>query len=744
MYPKVNRNFTRLNNDAAAEKQERLSGDVALDQRIDNLIINGDSGPEAADARVSTPKGETFPVLKDRLDASEEDVIAFQSDYSYLGAASQYSVDPSIGTSDATTLLNDYFASLKSKGLRYTIFDKPHTYKVSGTLSGAYDVILTGIAGIESATNLNGDVNYYLGVNSSKKQFSGKINRVIYNENAFKQFRTALSETRDIKVCVFGDSISTNGGDRLNVSPLTGSGTLLSPDGISNYDTYTNRLIELLTTHFPNQTFDFYDRAIGGEALSSWDDDVTFGGVTKAWIEHVQDTGPDLLIIGFGMNHDTYAKAATFAYDLKQVIDYIEANFATIPDIAILTTPRPAYIPGVSGWGDIQGQAARQAAADSARSYGSKRGCYTIDVNRISNIKRIGKDFLHPNLSKLSNYYDYISLDGGAVSIGTNQWSVQNVNEWLAVYRSLKNFSLYLQLQFDTVTADENLAIHYNWMSSILNSIIITPNASSNSNNGRIQSYTNAADSANWTSDATTMYNHASAFSLQRVRISKRDDILEISLVDGTTGIDTVVIRDKINVWNAPGAIVIMKNAGSTMTCKVLAMEVLEDKYQMFMPTLTDSEMYGAYVAGDYSKKTPYGGNGVNHPSSIGLEEVYVPALKEFVEDVVRSSSAALPYGVSGVMQKDRGVTFFGVDGHTGYYYANLTTPQPVNATGMLRNNSGTYYTRNREVKNIDDLALLGDEEFAAYVSGGVVQLLIKTSIIGDGTGYVFTGYFKI
>lgn len=60
------------------------------DARIDNLIINGDSGPEAADARVSAAKGKTFTVLKDRLEESEEDFIALQADVTSQGINVKY------------------------------------------------------------------------------------------------------------------------------------------------------------------------------------------------------------------------------------------------------------------------------------------------------------------------------------------------------------------------------------------------------------------------------------------------------------------------------------------------------------------------------------------------------------------------------------------------------------------------------------------------------------------------------
>lgn len=68
----INIGFDRVQTDVDVINAELTDQDT----RIDNLVINGDSGPEAADARYSAPKNITFPVLKDRLDADEEDLVA--------------------------------------------------------------------------------------------------------------------------------------------------------------------------------------------------------------------------------------------------------------------------------------------------------------------------------------------------------------------------------------------------------------------------------------------------------------------------------------------------------------------------------------------------------------------------------------------------------------------------------------------------------------------------------------------
>jgi hypothetical protein len=71
--------ISATNVDGAIKEQE---------SRIDNLIIHGDSGPEAADARMSSPYGVTYPTLKDRVDHTDAELIAQKADFTTLSTSS--------------------------------------------------------------------------------------------------------------------------------------------------------------------------------------------------------------------------------------------------------------------------------------------------------------------------------------------------------------------------------------------------------------------------------------------------------------------------------------------------------------------------------------------------------------------------------------------------------------------------------------------------------------------------------
>lgn len=101
-YPKINRNFQRMNTELEVHGQnitnhegrilstegsinihtgqiyEALAKLLAQDSRITNLIVNaGDSGPEARDARVSGPTGITYLTLKARLDGEMSNLMNY-------------------------------------------------------------------------------------------------------------------------------------------------------------------------------------------------------------------------------------------------------------------------------------------------------------------------------------------------------------------------------------------------------------------------------------------------------------------------------------------------------------------------------------------------------------------------------------------------------------------------------------------------------------------------------------------
>lgn len=203
-------------------------------------------------------------------------------------------------------------------------FDITHTYNVSGALTNARDLILIGSGAKIKSDNL---INYYIQIAPKVSGYNGKYNTYSESDLLFKVAAMVL-HNKVVNLTVWGDSIRTGSFDMLGVTYNNAPSTVkYSPGGLTAGDAYIHRLIAMLTNRFKDVTFNFYNRTIPTTLITEWQDNKTFNGVTKTWIEHVKDTAPDILIINFGMNSGSIAIGKEFTYRMNQITDYISTNF---------------------------------------------------------------------------------------------------------------------------------------------------------------------------------------------------------------------------------------------------------------------------------------------------------------------------------------------------------------------------------------------------------------------------------
>ncbi|MDU0329239.1 hypothetical protein RW092_03365, partial [Paenibacillus sp. 3LSP] len=145
----------------------------------------------------------------------------------------------------------------------------------------------------------------------------------------------------------------------------------------------------------------------------------------------------------------------------------------------------------------------------------------------------------------------------------------------------------------------------------------------------------------------------------------------------------------------------------------------------------TESEMWGPYTNEDYSTKPINGGNGVNHPSTIGLDQVYVPVLREWVEDL---SNAQMPTLIEKQLMPmvqtpswQTGGTTTTTSGANLRYFNAAKTDYPQVMT--LQKSDGTYLKFRPDIKSFGAAVGLLAGEFAAYNVDNVTQVV-----------YAFTG----
>ena len=656
---------------------------------------------------------------------------ALQSDFDkllYLCTASLYGVDESIGTNDATTLLNNYFAALKAKGLRYAYFDKPVTYHVTGLLTEARDLILLGNAKIES---MDVKENQYIVIGDINSHFGEKINS--YADKAkFTQFRKAiLDNSRPINVTVMGDSWGNFGSDRLNVNYKTMTGTQTSPNGVVDSETYPNRLMDMMMNKFKDSNFNFYNRAIGGERLMSWNNQVTFNSVTKAWIDHIKDTAPDLLIIEFGMNSYTFAESVKTAYTIKAVTDYIKANFTIQPDLVFFTVPRPLLNLADTGWGSFERQTSREIGANATRYYGKNVGGYIVDVGRISDIKRIGLDFVRPYFNEVFFTTDENVLEDACDgSIGSGVFTLSNYSQYLRL-KNLKDFVIKFDMTFNNVVQSDAIFIEYN-KQNVTQTNLLSIYPLSSSNVGKINNSNWWPDFSEWGGTTTGTYSHTTAFSTHNFIIRKQGNVFEIVL-DGN-----IILRDNIYVNDSIGDIVFRLGAnGQSTTASISNLRLYKGMYKKYTPIITEQEVWGQYIQDNIATKSKTGGNGVNHVSMLGLESIVQPCLLEFMDDLTAAVNTPLDMIQLNALYGKLSFTAALID--TSYVYYNIPYHIPYKF-GRLTNDGGGTFTLNKNVGLYTQRTSLASNEFAVFYDTTNTQILIKSTTT---TGWNFESFLK-
>lgn len=595
------------------------------------------------------------------------------------------------------------FLENNDKNLKFNV-ERMKTAKVINEIENS---IFEGQANFISAN----PSNFFFNITKSKNIFADKINSFCYKQNMFFQFRKSLIENRNINITVMGDSISTTIADILNYTLVKKDNYAETcPDGMTMSEGYPHRLLDMLVQSFPKQVFNYCARAIGGTDLSQWNTNRTFNGVSKTWIEHIKDTNADLLIIGFGMNHTTFESSVNFANNLKAMLEYIDSNFTKKPSICILTSPRSKNMPKDATFGSYINQFAINNTADICRQYATKQGLYVIDVNKISNIKRVGKSFTNPFFKQCKDLY----LDGGYTVDSDGKYILDPLKD-IIIQNPSKNFSLEFDVEFVGANGNKNslLSFMYNKAGLFQNTLNFCPNSGgvfeidsyANSNFGN--AIVNKKDS---TSSATV-----------KLRLEKRDGTVKL-FKNGAT----CLVKDYVYANNLPGIIRLMNNSTSSMVIKISNIKFFKEEYEEYQPSITETEFFGDRSIALTDRDM--GGGGINHPTTLAIRECYEPALKEFVEDLKLFASSKLSEYDLGYMLQDESLTFTLVD--VSYYYANISAAPLSYDIVQILSDTGVKKTINKNVKSYNDRTLLSDGEFGIYGS----QIIVKTST--KPTGY--------
>jgi len=541
--------------------------------------------------------------------------------------------------------------------------------------------------------------------------YGSPINKFGIKENPFLNFRRAVLK-KSVNVTFWGDSITT-GGDKLGVNSANPSGTEYAPNGIVNSEGYTHIISKGIAKSFPQATFNFYNRAIGGTNLNEWNTLKTIDSIEKTWIEHVKDTQPDLLFIGFGMNHLSYDLSKTYASSLKKVYEYIYANFTKIPDIVLVTSPTSVF--NGSSWSDDINQESRRNTGKTARYFGLKYADYILDVSRYSDISRFGKDLE-------SCYFEQKTTFS---TTGTTDLATSGTS--FIINEKCRDFTLKFILTATNITDGESILIKYNNDGTLNNQLMIYPNLGGVT---KVYSYGRISDSANHTY-LTDSYIHDSVISSQYWRIEKRENVLKVFIDDVPETI--IVYDDKVDINNILGNITFVKQGGSVSTIKINNLTFFDPKYIGYKQTITEEEMWGKFVNNNYSTKPITGGNGANHPSARGVTQIYGVAIQEMISDIEKISKTHSEIDLE--LYRDDIVFTTNVSSVSGYCYVNLTPNQVPILQGIVYNSDKTLaLKKNKSVGKPDDKTLLADNEFGIYLTADVIQIIFRNTMSANST----------
>lgn len=531
--------------------------------------------------------------------------------------ASQLGLVPGV---DYTTLFNTTLKDrVLSDGITEIVLDTGDI-TVTGVLDFAYSSVVFGGAGKLLASDTRNIIQKTRTSKSDVKQFNGPINSGHVFCSAFK---TAALIKKEVRVVLLGDSISVGGDYDSHDSILPGSSPTLGVDNKDRHTSFSSQLYAQIVAAVPSSTrVKFYNRSISGlgygSIASAWDS--IYGPFTgreqatagKSWRDCVLDLKPDLVIHALGMNEtpDSYANGFSDLWHTYLQGKQLLGTF----DQAIVTTPNPNF-QDATPYGDFRNynnNATKFYTANLQRYFARLVGASLIDVSALSFIKRYGFD---PRYCVFSNEEEHCVFSG--------TWGYSGEVAGTPRIIHIDNDSFYKTVRLRLNSSVDSSTTNYDFriaLGSVLVSIIP----------GFLRLYPKGPSSSNTLIGAPSTVK---PFSLS-AGVPK-----DIAITISPTGVFVYSGSNLVASSNKPvysstlGLKMELLNVTGVVTVdEVYLSNGLHPRYTA--DTKTHNEMYG-FVDWTANK---FGG-GINHPSSVGITEVYTPPVVEWANSVINSTT---------------------------------------------------------------------------------------------------------
>lgn len=387
--------------------------------------------------------------------------------------------------------------------------------------------------------------------------------------------------------------------------------------GTSPLDSYTSKLAMSLSSVYGD--IEFERRAIGASNASMFnsvvgpsggvgsfdpnDDQYAWAETDKTWIEHVEDEAADLLILGWTMN-DAGTFSTHDAY--RRMLDTI-ATWEKVPSVLFVTAPPPTLADDFAG---SPSQISVNESSAYLRAYAQVHpmvaGC--LDANRIGMMKLMGVDPASPVYA--DTVISLPDTTGIVMPSPAKEWEIAFDADWSATGA----VNRYIRIRTGGQNADE---------------IQIFPNRGTNTRNIVLQTQTQSY-TVNFRSDA----KDTRAPGRWKIQVNFPYIFVEF---DGDIMYEGLIGVPGEHGWHTP---TLLSNHVGGYTFQNITYRPA--KGADYLPSISYTQAVGAANGNAQQPKPPFGGNGVNHFSSLAYSEIYQVAFDRTIWPV-SSSTGGVP-----------------------------------------------------------------------------------------------------
>lgn len=430
-------------------------------------------------------------------------------------------------------------------------------------------------------------LNVYRRTVSEMRDHSLSINNITPARH-LANFRKATAPV----VVIVGDSIST-----------------YTADSLGRQATFAALLEKKIRGDNPGKTITFHNRSIGGQTWSTLNavalpnvstaDYPWYTVPTDPWLPYVEALNPDLVVLAFGMNDTENFSRVQFEGLLTKIAAWTKkSDVILVPNLVPSLETDNAF----SAFRGVTGQEGRDYAAGYVRNYARRNGYGYIDLNRFQNIIRDGRDILNTSIERVAT----------AVVPGSGAYIAASAARDFRFSATITGDAAAITAIFDEPSGPIGVRLGRNTEDVVF--------IRRNSGNFRLEFYT--AGGTLYFSVNTATPIPTSSFTMI---VEKSDNVFRFRLADSATNADVYVL----NALQVHGGIfnpaigyhntVYTSGPFSSVTYSA----GVEATY---LPQITNDDLWGV-GAPTTATQLPYGGNGVNHPTSLGASAVIAPAV---------------------------------------------------------------------------------------------------------------------